>query len=108
MVLENSFGVDKTELMHIVAAVEDMRVVVRTAVGRLGWAVHMVLVRKIRRMRLEERHMALVGQHMANCSELPVLGSGYSECLPQGCYRRCFHLECSVQPIVLYVRPVVS
>lgn len=109
MDLANSFGVvGKRELLHIAAAVEDMQAVVRTAVGRLGRAVHMVLVGKIRMMRLEARHMVLVRQRMENCSELLMLGSGCSECLRQGYCRRCFHLEYSVQPIVLYVRQVVS
>lgn len=116
MVLANNFGVvDKPELLHIVAAaedigrrVEDMQAVVRTAAGTLGWAVHMVLVRKLRMTHLGVRHMAPVGQHMENCSELLVLGSGYSEWPHPGYCRRCFHLEYSVQPIVLYVRPVVS
>lgn len=110
MDLANSFGVvGKRELLHIVAAVEGMQAVVRTAVGRLGRAVHMVLVvGKIRMMRLEARHMVLVGQRKENGSELLVLGSGCSECLRQGYCRRCFHLEYSVQPIVLYVRQVVS
>jgi hypothetical protein len=115
MVPANNFGVVHTlELLHIVAAAEDIgrRVedmqVVRTAVGRLGPAVHIVLVGKIRTMRLEERHMAPAGQRMENCSELLGLGSGYSEFPHQGCSRRCFQLGYSVQPIVLYVRPVVS
>lgn len=109
MVLANSFGVvDKQEMSHIVAAVADIEAVVHTAAGSPGWAVHMVPGRKIRRMRLGERHMVPVAQHMENCSELLVLGSGCSERPRQVYYRRCFHLAYSVRPIVLYVRPVVS